>query len=72
MDPEQKDRRSLNSLLGIFAKSWPYIAIVALLGLHALHYSQPPSRRPASPVPRSTLGVSAFESSGYRDPQGSD
>ena len=57
MDLELKDRRAVNHVLASFARVWPYIAIVALLGLHAVNYSKTPVRRTAAPVIRNTLYV---------------
>ena len=61
MDLELKDRRAVNSIIATFARVWPYIAIVALLGLHAVNYSKPPSSTSGNAVVRNTFMVSLSE-----------
>lgn len=56
MDLDVKDRRG-NSLLAAFARYWPYLAIFALLGLHAFNFTKSPSSTAVTPIVRNTLLV---------------
>ena len=55
MDIELNHRRTINAVITTFSRVWPYIAIAALLGLHAVNYSAPQTHKTTTHAKRRAL-----------------